>query len=43
MTGRAAPELVSYTIVVLATLIVTTLYVAGLDFVLSKSILDLLS
>ena len=37
------PELVSYTIVVLATLIVTTLYVAGLDFVLSKSILDLLS
>ncbi len=37
------PELVSYTIVVLATLIVTTLYVAGLDFVLSKSILELLS
>ena len=37
------PELVSYTIVVLATLVVTTLYVAGLDFVLSKSILDLLS
>jgi preprotein translocase subunit SecE len=36
-------ELISYTIVVLATLIVTTLYVAGLDFVFSKSILDLLS
>jgi preprotein translocase subunit SecE len=36
-------ELVSYTIVVLATLIVTTAYVAGLDYVFSKSILDLLS
>ena len=36
-------ELVSYTIVVLATLIVTTAYVAGLDFVFSKAILDLLS
>ena len=36
-------ELVSYTIVVLATLIVTTTYVAGLDFIFSKSILDLLS
>jgi preprotein translocase subunit SecE len=36
-------ELVSYTIVVLATLVVTTLYVAGLDFVFSKAILDLLS
>jgi preprotein translocase subunit SecE len=36
-------ELVSYSIVVLVTLIVTTLYVAGLDFVFSKSILDLLS
>ena len=36
-------ELVSYTIVVLATLIVTTLYVAGLDFVFSRAILDLLS
>ena len=36
-------ELVSYTIVVLATLIVTTLYVAGLDYVFSKAILDLLS
>jgi preprotein translocase subunit SecE len=29
--------------VVLATLVVTTLFVAGLDFVFSKSILDLLS
>jgi hypothetical protein len=28
---------------VLATLIVTTAYVAGLDYVFSKSILDLLS
>ena len=36
-------ELVSYTVVVLATLIVTTAYVAGLDFVFSKAILDLLS
>jgi preprotein translocase subunit SecE len=36
-------ELISYTIVVLATLVVTTLFVAGLDFVFSKSILDLLS
>jgi preprotein translocase subunit SecE len=36
-------ELTSYTIVVLATLIVTTAYVAGLDFVFSKAILDLLS
>lgn len=36
-------ELVSYTIVVLATLVVTTAYVAGLDYVFSKSILDLLS
>jgi preprotein translocase subunit SecE len=36
-------ELVSYTIVVLVTLIVTTAYVAGLDFVFSKAILDLLS
>ncbi|HJR99102.1 MAG TPA: preprotein translocase subunit SecE [Actinomycetota bacterium] len=36
-------ELVSYTIVVLATLIVTTAYVAGLDYVFSKAILDLLS
>jgi preprotein translocase subunit SecE len=36
-------ELISYTIVVLATLIVTTAYVAGLDFVFSKAILDLLS
>jgi preprotein translocase subunit SecE len=36
-------ELVSYTIVVLATLVVTTLYVSGLDFVFSKAILDLLS
>jgi preprotein translocase subunit SecE len=34
---------VSYTVVVLATLIVTTAYVAGLDFVFSKAILDLLS
>ena len=36
-------ELTSYTIVVLATLSVTTAYVAGLDFVFSKAILDLLS
>ena len=36
-------ELISYTVVVLATLIVTTAYVAGLDFVFSKAILDLLS
>ena len=36
-------ELVSYTVVVLATLIVTTAYVAGLDFVFSKAILDLMS
>jgi preprotein translocase subunit SecE len=36
-------ELISYTVVVLATLIVTTLYVAGLDYVFSKAILDLLS
>jgi len=36
-------ELVSYSVVVLVTLVVTTLYVAGLDFVFSKSILDLLS
>jgi preprotein translocase subunit SecE len=36
-------ELVSYTVVVLATLIVTTLYVAGLDYVFSRAILDLLS
>ena len=36
-------ELISYTVVVLATLIVTTMYVAGLDFVFSKAILDLLS
>ena len=36
-------ELVSYTVVVLATLIVTTAYVAGLDYVFSKAILDLLS
>ena len=36
-------ELVSYTVVVLATLIVTTLYVAGLDYAFSKTILDLLS
>jgi len=36
-------ELISYTIVVLATLVVTTLYVAGLDLIFSKSILDLLS
>jgi len=36
-------ELVSYTIVVLVTLIVTTAFVAGLDYVFSKSILDLLS
>jgi preprotein translocase subunit SecE len=35
-------ELVSYTVVVLATLIVTTLYIAGLDFVFSRAILDLL-
>ena len=36
-------ELISYTVVVLATLIVTTMYVAGLDYVFSKAILDLLS
>lgn len=36
-------ELISYTIVVLCTLIVTTAYVAGLDYVFSKAILDLLS
>ena len=36
-------ELISYTVVVLATLIVTTLYVAGLDYVFSKAILYLLS
>ncbi|MEX0651232.1 MAG: preprotein translocase subunit SecE [Actinomycetota bacterium] len=36
-------ELISYTIVVLATLVVTTLYVAGLDLAFSKTILDLLS
>ena len=36
-------ELISYTVVVLATLIVTTAYVAGLDFVFSKAILDLMS
>ncbi len=36
-------ELTSYSIVVLVTLIVTTAYVAGLDFVFSKAILDLLS
>ena len=36
-------ELISYTVVVLATLVVTTAYVAGLDFVFSKAILDLMS
>ena len=36
-------ELISYTVVVLATPIVTTMYVAGLDYVFSKAILDLLS
>ena len=36
-------ELTSYSIVVLVTLIVTTAFVAGLDFVFSKAILDLLS
>jgi len=35
-------ELISYTVVVLATIVVMTTYVFGLDFVFSRAILNLL-
>ncbi len=35
-------ELISYTVVVLATIVVLTTYVFGLDFMFSRAILDLL-
>jgi preprotein translocase SecE subunit len=35
-------ELVTYTVVVLATIVVVTAYVAGLDYVFTRAILNLL-